>query len=113
MASDQLVTAKLILETLTEIQRRGLDRALEDLEQTEPDLLAHLLEELTAIHHKVLDSGVPLKRALRIHRRTEMLTMVCITAVGEAHRRLWHDVQDNLGGDEQSDSAPPPSSSSS
>jgi hypothetical protein len=89
MASDQVITAKIILDSLMDIQHRGLDRALEDLEQTEPDLLAYLLENLTTIHHKILAAGVRAKAALRIHRQTELLAMVCITAVGKAHRRLW------------------------
>ena len=49
MASDQLITAKHILDSLMDVQHRSLDRALEDLEQTEPDLLAYLLENLTTI----------------------------------------------------------------
>ena len=91
MASDGIVTARLVLQAQLELQRQGLDRAMTLLEATEPDLTEYLLEVSTNLHHDILNTGATGKQARRIHDSTLSLVVVCVTAIQKAHAALWQD----------------------
>jgi hypothetical protein len=91
MASDQTVTAKLVLQAQLELQRLGIEKALALLESTEPDLAEYLLEATTNQYHELLNTGVTGKQARHIHDSTLTLVLVCVTAVQKAHAALWQD----------------------
>ena len=91
MASDQIVTARQVLQAQLELQRLGLDRVMALLEATEPDLTEYLLESTTNLHQAILNAGVPGKQARRLHDSTLSLALVCVTAVQKSHAALWQD----------------------
>jgi hypothetical protein len=94
-ASDQLVTAKSILEAITEVKRRGRHRVLRDLEATEPELAGYVMEELTSIFHLLHRTGIRSKQLHRINWRMERMALVSIVAMRRAHYRLWRkSIQD-------------------
>ena len=91
MASDQLVSAKLILESVLELQRRGRSRTLEDLEKIEPDLAEFLIENLSLVHQKLLAIGARPKETLRLQRRIEGIVVVAVMSLRKAHYQLWQN----------------------
>ena len=105
MATDQLVTAKIILQAQLELQRRGTRRIYALLEQTEPDLADVVLEETTDLYHQVIKTGATPKEARRIHHAAERLVLVSILALQKAHQALW---QESTGQDLTARLNPPP-----
>lgn len=91
MASDQIITAKLVLQAQLELQRLGIHKAMALLESTEPDLVEYVLETTTNLYHEILRTGASGKQARRIHDSTQTLLLVCITALQKAHATLWQD----------------------
>ena len=89
MASDAIVSAKDVLGAISELKRLGSQRVLQDLERREPELAEHLLEELTAIYHRLMDLGLSGKALRRVSRRVEALALVMVVSLQLAHRRLW------------------------
>ena len=89
MASDQQVTAAVVLETLLELQRIGPARAMQRLEQVEPDLMEFLLENLSQLHHRLLDLGGPAKKTRRIFHQAQRVALVCVESMRKGHFRLW------------------------
>ena len=55
MASDQMVSARDVLDALTEVQRRGDERVMEELEQLEPDLASYVMETLSLINLRLME----------------------------------------------------------
>ena len=91
MPTDQVVTAKTILQVQLELQRRGSRRVYSVLESTERDLAEVVLEQTTAIYHEILNTGASSKEARRIHHQVETLVLVSILALQKAHAALWED----------------------
>ena len=91
MYSDKLVTGEDVLQAIMKLRRHGYQRVVEDLERREPDLIEHLLEESTLIHHKLIALGALPKPTRQLHRRIESLMLVLVTALQSAHTRLWAD----------------------
>jgi hypothetical protein len=89
MASDRIVTARHILQSLRELQQRGSKDVLSELEKLEPDLMEHLLESLTQMHSRLANSRISFKAALRAYRQAEATTLVCIMALRRAYQDLW------------------------
>jgi len=85
LASDQVVTSKDVLAALLEVRRRGRHRVRSELEKLEPDLTEYALEQLSAVHHAVLDAAVRPAHVRRITRRAEELAAVLVTALRTAH----------------------------
>jgi hypothetical protein len=81
MASDQLVGPRAVLRALALVKRRGNKRVLEELEQAEPELASCLMEELSQIHRKLLNTGASNHEVRRLHRQIESLVLMCVTAV--------------------------------
>ena len=89
MASDQQVTAKIVLQTLAEFQRRGSTDAMHTLEAVEPDLTEHVLEQLTCIHQEILALGGPPKKSQRAYRSVQTLVLVAVAALRRGHYETW------------------------
>jgi hypothetical protein len=99
VASDQTVTARHVLQSLTRTKRQGLQTAMAELEKLEPDLAGYLMEELSLLHQKLFELGAPAARTRWLVRRTESLMLVCIGALRLAHADLWHR-EVEIGADE-------------
>lgn len=89
MASDQLVSAKDILLALAEVRRRGIDALLQELEQREPDLAEHLMEEATSLHTRISRLACKPRTLRRLSRRIETLALVLVVSLQKAQLRLW------------------------
>ena len=83
---EQAVSARDVLAATYECQRLGHRRVIEDLEQREPDLTEHLLEQITQFHHELLNAGLDARKTRKLYRSVEALTLVCIRALEIAHR---------------------------
>ncbi len=91
MASDRIVTARHVLHAAMELERRGSDAVIKELEALEPDLVEYVLEQTCQIHHRLLRFGLSGQQARRIYRRAESITVVCVLALRQAHHDLWRD----------------------
>ena len=113
MASDQTVSAQLVLQAQLELQRRGTRKAMALLETTEPTLAEYFFETSTNLYHEILNTGATAKQARRIHESTLTLVLVCVTALQKAHADLWQadtgrDLVRKLEPSPGSEPAPPP-----
>lgn len=90
-SSDQIVTARLILQAQLELRRLGSRKVLTLLERTEPDLTEWLLENSSTIYHQILEAGASPRQARRLHRAVETLVLVSLLALQKAHRALWQE----------------------
>ena len=106
MPSDQIVTARDVLKSLAEFKRLGGARLLQDLEAREPDLCEFVLEELSAIHRRLLETGATARQVRRLTRQTEALALVIVASLRRAHARLWDDADDDRP--RGADADPPP-----
>lgn len=95
MPSDQIVTARDVLQSLAEFKRLGGARLLQDLEAREPDLCEFVLEELSAIHRRLLETGATARQVRRLTRQTEAIALVIIASLRRAHARLWDEPDDD------------------
>ena len=91
MPTDQLVQAADVLAAVRQLRHRPREKVLEELERLEPDLIEHILEELSAVHQQLLQSGVTDRRVRGIYRRVETLTLLGLLALRHATLRLWCD----------------------
>ena len=91
MASDQVVTARDVLDALLRVQRTGPDPLLRELEQCEPDLGEYLMEQTTRLHHAIVDLGTKPSRTRRISRQIEQMALVLVFALRNAQLRLWRE----------------------
>ena len=89
MASDQVVSARAVLDAEMSLRRLGSHRALHELEQVEPDLTSYLLESLTDIHQSILTLGGTSKASQRAFMEVQRLALVCINALRRGHFELW------------------------
>lgn len=71
-------TAKDLLTAISDLQRRGPRRILEDLERIEPEVAEYFLEQLTEIHHQVMTACLSSRDVRRISRRVESLVLVAL-----------------------------------
>ena len=88
-ASDQIVTAKLVLQAQLELQRLGNNKAMSLLESTEPDLAEYFIESTTTLYREILDIGASAKQARRIHDAMLHLVLVCLRSLQKGHAALW------------------------
>jgi hypothetical protein len=86
-ASDKVILARDILDAVIRVRRTGVQTLLEQFEKEEPELAEITLEEITTIHRRLLDCGIPAKEARRIMHRTESLILVSLLAIRQAYRR--------------------------
>ena len=84
MASDGTpqprITARDVLKAVSEIRRRKQWPLLQELEAAEPDLAEHVLEELSAIHHTLLQTRARPKTVRHLQGQVQSLVLVCLLA---------------------------------
>jgi hypothetical protein len=88
-ASDGMVHARTVLETVLQLQRQGTEPSMRQLEQSEPDLAEYLLESLSDLHQRLGALGGSPGRTRRVYRRMELMTLICIQALRKGHYELW------------------------
>lgn len=94
MISDATVTARMILDAIAELERRGSEQMLRTLEQVEPELASFTMERLSLLHGRLIALGGPVKRTARVLRQVETTVLVCITAMRAASYKAWlHSVE--------------------
>ena len=89
MATDQQVTARMVLEAQLELERRGAGAFMQHLEKTEPELANFVLETLSLIYSKLSNLGGPPRRTKRAFRSVQTLLLVSIEALRRGHLSLW------------------------
>ena len=90
-SQDRQVSSKHVLQSLMRLKRQGTQRALEELEQVEPDLAEFLMEELSLVHRKLLELAGPPRRTRWLARRVESLALVLVGSLRQAHYEMWKD----------------------
>lgn len=90
-SQDRQVSPKHVLQSLMRLKRQGSQRALEELEQLEPDLAEYLMEELSLLHQKLLELAGPPRRTRWLARRVESLALVLVASLRQAHYEMWKD----------------------
>jgi len=91
VTSDQLVQPDDILKAVRQLQRRSRKAVLQALEQTEPALAEHVMEELSRFHQRLLHSDVAPKDTRRIYHQCQSLVLVSVLALRQANVRLWRE----------------------
>ena len=89
MATDQQVTARMVLEAQLELERRGAGALMQHLEKTEPELANFVLETLSLIYTKISNLGGPSHKTKRAFRSVQTLLLVSIEALRRGHLNLW------------------------
>jgi hypothetical protein len=89
MATDQHVTAKIILSAQLTLERRGPAAFMQHLEKTEPDLANFALEALSLIHTRISNLGGPPLKSRRAFREVQTLLIVTIESMRRGHLELW------------------------
>lgn len=92
MASDQLVTARHVLRSVSELQRRHSRRILLELERLEPDLAEYVIENLSQLHHKLARHDLSRDEVMHVFRHAESTLLVSLLALRQGYRELLgHD----------------------
>jgi hypothetical protein len=95
-SSDQLVDAKAILEGISELKRHGIDSVMDELEAIERELASFVMEELSLIHEKLIETGASAKVIRTLIGQIESMTLVSILALRKAlHRLLMNDGEED------------------
>jgi hypothetical protein len=81
MPSNQPVSTRVLLEAVMELKRIGSGRALEKLEEAEPELGSYLMESLSDVHQQLLALGGRAKPSQRVFRDMRAICLVCISAL--------------------------------
>lgn len=89
MATDQQVTARMVLEAQLELERRGAAGCMQHLEETEPELANFVLETLSLIYTKLSNLGGSPQKTKRAFRSVQTLLLVSIEAMRRGHLELW------------------------
>ena len=100
MASDRIVSARNVLDALSELKRIGTTTALEQLEQIEPDLASYLMEELGRVHEALLKLHAKPRITRRLIHQIELMTLVSVMALRNSQIRLWQEEMREGDGDE-------------
>ena len=87
--SDGILRPRTVLDCVLHLQHHGTTLAMQQLEQTEPELANYLLETLTAIHQNLGNLHAPAAKTRTVYRQVEVMTLVCIDALRRSHAELW------------------------
>jgi len=98
MSNNQPVSARTVLDAVLEIKRLGSARALEQLEESEPDLASYAMESLSDIHRRLLSLGGRAKASQRVYHDIQSLVLTCVLAM-----RRFADVTDGDSEPERGD----------
>ena len=97
MADHPHVTARTVLDAVLEIKRLGSTRALEQLEEAEPELASYVMEALSDVHRQVLALGGCAKASQRVYLDIQALVLTCITAMRHSADRPGDDAEPEAG----------------
>ena len=75
------ITARQVLQALSEVRRRKVWTVVQELEKTEPDLTEFLLEEMSAIHQTLMATGAQPKIVRRLQRQVQVMAVVLIVTL--------------------------------
>jgi hypothetical protein len=89
MATDQHVSARMVLEAQLEVERRGAGAFMRHLEKTEPELANFVLETLSLIYQRLSNLGGSPQKTRRAFRQVQTLLIVSIESIRQAHLELW------------------------
>jgi hypothetical protein len=89
MATDQYVSARMVLEAQLELERRGAGALMRHLEKTEPELANFVLETLSLIYTKLSNLGGTPQQTRKAFRQVQTLLLVSIESLRRAHLELW------------------------
>jgi len=81
MSLDQQVSARAVLDVVLAIKRIGPARALEQLEEAEPEIASYLMESLSDVHRHVLALGGRGKSSQSVYLDMQAIVLICITAL--------------------------------
>ena len=80
------MTSRDILHAIHRLDRLGPRRAMEQLEQREPDLAEHVLESLSQVHRQLLNAGLSARTTRSLYRRIERLTLQLLLTPPEVRK---------------------------
>jgi hypothetical protein len=89
MATDEHVSARMILEAQLELERRGAGAFMRHLEKTEPELANFVLETLSLIYQRLSNLGGPSQKTRKAFGQVQTLLIVSIGSLRRAHLELW------------------------
>jgi hypothetical protein len=90
MPSDKLITGKMILDAVLQLQREGSSPTLSHLEATEPELLNYLCESLSQLHgqlDRISSSG---RKAQNLFRQIEHIILIALLAQRRGYQQLFN-----------------------
>jgi hypothetical protein len=87
-ASDKVILGRDVSNAIIRVRRLGVESLLSQFEQEEPELAEIVLEEIKAIHSRLLDAGIPAEEAAGMMHRSESVILVCVVAIRAAYQRL-------------------------
>jgi hypothetical protein len=86
--NDAVVSARIVIRSLRQLKLLGRTRSLKLLEHREPDLAEYVLEELSAIHGKLVALGGPVRDTQRVYLQMQslvLLTIECLRRGNQQH----------------------------
>jgi hypothetical protein len=89
MATDQQVSARMIMDAQLEFERRGAESFMQYLEKTEPELANFVFERLSLIYQQMLRLGGPPRETQRVFRQIQTLLIVSVESLRRGHLELW------------------------
>lgn len=78
MSTEKHISARTVLDAVLAIKRIGIKRALEQLEDAEPELASYMMESMSTVHQQLLALGGRAKPTQRVFREIESIILVCI-----------------------------------
>ncbi len=95
MASDGLVSARMVVRALTRLQHQGSKPLLQELETHEPELAEFVMEQLGELHQRLWAAGINRRTSQRLYRDIEKLVLTAISARREGQLQFLEDLQAN------------------
>ena len=90
--NDSVVSARTVIRSLRQLKLQGRTRSLKQLEHREPDLAEYVLEELSAIHGRLIALGGPARDTQRVYLQMQSLVLLAIECMRRG--REHHDDRD-------------------
>jgi hypothetical protein len=78
MATDQHMSARMVLEARLDLERRGAGAFMQHLEKTEPELANFVPETLSIIYTKLSNLGGPPQKTRKAFRQVQTLLLLLL-----------------------------------
>lgn len=95
--SDGMIHPQIVIDCVHRLQNCGIQPAIRNLEQAEPELANYLFETLSAIHQDLGHLRGPRGKTRRLYRQIELLTVACIESLRQSHYELWREQMMDAG----------------